>query len=226
MDIAALNKVNMLNAVMPNYRPEPMNRRIDLYLTLDGKALISGAADNNYIYWLSLTSADDRVTNAAIFDYIANCNYETLASLYKVLPDTGLMYEQLKETYHTYLCKSNEPNTEWKTPFGHYYGSDQIKNNGKFFADDLASLPGKLKRQCEARGAGGIYIRVLEKYLELLKNKTGDSVNDYYTAKPIIDIIEKENYLIFSQNADVRRLYGDLRDLFGGLYNAYMTQVR
>lgn len=88
--IKKFNKVSSLNSNKPNYEPDPKNRRIDLYFTLDGDVIIEGCADNNYTYWLSKTSVNDVELNAQIFNYIANCNYENLASLYKVLPEIGM----------------------------------------------------------------------------------------------------------------------------------------
>lgn len=226
MDVAQLNQVNVSNAVEPNYTPKNMDQKIELYFSLDEKIIIVGSADNNYIYWLSHTSVQDKETNAAIFNYVANTPYKILTYLYKALQNTEITYESFQKMYHTYLSRTYEPNMEWKTPFGHYYGSSQIKNNGKFFANDLVSLPAKLREQCKAREADGKYIHVLQWYQELLNKRSNDEIADYYAAKPIIDILQMEKYLMFSQDVSVRNLYNDLYSQCSSLYNAYMTKVR
>ena len=226
MDIYHLNQVNASNAVLPGYRPDPRQQKIEFYLSMDGKVIIVGVLDNNYIYWLSVTSVGEKEINAAIFDSIANEDYTYVTTLNNALQEAGYSYEMLKGMYHGCLFRTGEPGMEWRTPFGHYYGSDQIEENGQFFAQDLFLLPNVLKKKCEAREARGAYVDVMKTYAKLLKVRTGNPYRDYDAARHIIDIIQEETYLKFSENSEVKSLYEELCELSSSLYNAYMTMAR
>lgn len=115
---------------------------------------------------------------------------------------------------------------EWQTPFGHYYGTDEIENNGSFFAKDIHSFPDVLRHRCVAREADGTYLSVMKKYMEILNRTYSDPEDAYYNSESVIELIECESYLAFSENNEVRTIYAQLCEKCSGLYNAYMTVVR
>lgn len=226
MDIKKLNLLHESNACKMNYKPNPNHRRIDVYFTLYDEVIIIGVIDNNYIFWQSITSIMDKETNALIFNYITNCDYEIVSNIYKALPNIGTTYKEFEEMYYICIVKGRSIDTEWETPFGHNYGSHQLENNGRYFSNDIAVLPTLLKRKCEIRNAGGIYINMLRKYVELLNKNNTDSVKDYYSKKPIIDILESESYIKLSEDIVLRNLYNEAISKCNDLYNAYMSAVR
>ena len=226
MDVTAYNRINPLMTFRPKVRPKPSQRRIDIYLRSDNLAIIVGAADQSYIYWLSETDVRDTATVRDIYDYIYDYDYVTVTTLQSSVSAVGMTYEELRELYHVALERTPEPGMLWKTPFGHYYGTDQIKHNGTYFANDLAALPGKIRSQCLAREADGLYVAVLQRYLDVLSMPVSDPVKAYVDAKPLMDIIAAEKYLRFSEREEVRNLYLAIYRKCAALYNGFMSAVR
>lgn len=225
-----LNLVNENFNEKVNYRINKENSYISCYLMDNNKVLIIGNADNNYAFWISITEVADKASNEEIFNTIAKCidegNYDNLASEYKVLSAHGITWEKTRDWYNFIFRPSPYPNTSWSTEFGHYYGSDQIEKNGFYFAKDVEALPAKLKERCFYREACGNYLKVLEFYDTVYDNLSGDRVQNYMEFKEIADILEKEKYLLCSNNEDVRTKYIELRRKASKLYNDYMTEVR
>ena len=72
MDIAEYNLLTEENASIPKYVPNPAHRINRVYYTDRDEVIIVGIADNNFIFWLSVTGRDDRATNKKIFDHITS----------------------------------------------------------------------------------------------------------------------------------------------------------
>lgn len=223
--ISELNCISEKNAECANYQPKPEHQQIDFYITRSRVLITVGRADNNYIYWLSITSTEDRETNRAIFDLISVNTDWKLSHLYQVLQSTKYQYEDLQTMYQGSLTKSNEPGMAWKTPFGHYYGISQESLNGIFFAKDIAELPEILRRKCIAREANGNYYPILKEYLHTLK-AGGGSAGYYLCVEHLIDIIREEKYLLFSEHDEVRAIYLKIDAEISDLYQKYMASVR
>ncbi len=226
MAVSPYNRLNPMTTFRPKTRPKPGMRRIEIYLRTDNRVIIVGAADSAYIYWLSETDVRDTETTREIYDYIYDYDYVSLTTLSASASAVGLTYDGIRELYHASLERSNDPGVLWRTPFGHYYGTDQKQYNGTFFANDLAALPAKLRSQCRAREADGLYVAVLQRYLDVLSAPVKDPVKAYVDAKPLMDIIAAEKYLRFSEREEVQSLYLAIYRKCGELYSGFMNAVR
>ena len=111
----------------------------------------------------------------------------------------------------------------WETPFGHYYG-DNRENNRNYFSNDISNFYEELIKKCNFRIGEGFYVNILKNYLSILKE---DSEYLYYfKIKPLISILECEQYLKLSPNKDVRDLYLECLNECSSLYNKYMNVAR
>lgn len=154
MCVMIKNYVNQKNRQNVSYTINPDHRQIDLYFTRDRRVIIVGTADNNYIFWLSVSACEDEAANGEAFDQITRQKWDTHTALYLVLEEAGFDYEDLEWMYHDRIVQSKQPGMAWSTPFGHCYGADS-EDNGKFFAHDVAGVPDVLEAKCRIREAGG-----------------------------------------------------------------------
>ncbi len=222
--IESYNFVCKDNALQPNYNLSKQGEYIDLYFTLTGEVIIVGAVDNNYIHWLSITKTSDTEINEQIFNYIANQDYQYVSHEYKVLQSRNLDPDMLDNIYKARLIRGNRENVVWETPFGCYYGKDQIQYNGRFFANDIAHFCDKLRKRCEIREMKGIYKTVLQGYISYVSSiKYMRYESDI---KPLSELLRNEDYLLMSPNKEVRDLYIQCCNLCRSKYNDYMTAVR
>lgn len=220
MDIKNLNLVNYSTKVTPNYPVSGEKTNISLYFSKDGRLLIVGKIDNNYIYWASFTNIDDREKNEAIFNYIADESFkiELVSNEHLALKAAGFDYEGLKTWYKTDLDRVSVQNMAWKTPFGHYYGRDQIELNGRYFAGDVAGHLNTLLKRCQFREANGAYREVLDYcFYEVAR----DSGNPYYyrQVEDLINMLRQEQYLVLSDDDGIRekylRIFEEASELYG-----------
>lgn len=199
MDIRELNCLTLDNASTPKYNPYSGNCCIRVYYADKNKIIIVGVADNNYIYWLSVSKMDDIETNRRIFDYIYRLVPSIFGSIAKVLETkTNYSYEQLTSFYSATL-------TQAESILPHYR---------------------KIKGLCKAREADGRYIDIMRYYLNILQCRSSAPVSDYEKNERIIELIRSEKYLRLSDNSTVRNLYSELEKHCSDLYNTYMTAVR
>ncbi len=217
----SFNFVNRSNYVAPKYDISGRKPWINLYFNNGGEIVIVGNVDNNYIYWLSVTKTEDLQTNERIFNYVAAGNILGVTQQYKALEQAGISYAELKNYYCVKIMRSSD-GKKWHTPFGCYYGEDNAAQHGMFFARSVKYFVGTVHRKCEQREAGGKYEAVLEIYLQQLK--TADSYD--YRVQLIEEILKSEDYLILSENENIRRLYSECIGICGKLYNDYMTASR
>lgn len=224
MDILQLNLVNTNTSVSPNYQLEGKINSIVFYINRDNDLILIGKADNNYAYWISKTKASDKETNELIFNHIANDSFQIVSSAYDVFKNFDISEKELETWYCERLLRVQEGDAAWKTPFGHYYGKDQIEHNGRFFAGEIASLLKNLTVQCKFREADGAYEKVLKHYMKILEKGRNDM---YYYSKirSLIEILEQEKYLVVSDNEKVRTLYLRIQKEIDILYSQYMTAV-
>ncbi len=221
------NLVNDQTMVKANYDLSKRETSIQILIDRNGNLIILGVVDNNYIYWASLTKTEDKHINEIIFNHLANDPYDKVSHSYQALRTKGIEYEDLKHWYQASLVRESKDNMVWKTPFGHYYGADQIENNGKYFANDVSRFLANLQERCEFRECNGEYIKVLEYYRDvLLHNQMDSDYMIYYKVKPLEEILRKEDYLRVSTNSEIRELYIQCIDVIGNLYNRYMSVAR
>ena len=199
--------------------------QINLYFTRDRRVIIVGTADNNYIFWLSVSACEDEAATGEAFDQITRRKWDTYTALYLALEEAGFDYEDLEWMYHDRIAQSKQPGMAWSTPFGHCYGTDDA-DNGKFFAHDIAGFPDILETKCRIRAADGLYFPVLKEYLRILED--GDDPLYYMSpdVRAIHEILKQEQYLILAEDIKVREYYHAAAKKEAELYNRYMTAVR
>lgn len=224
MEIQQLNLVNKGTSVTPNYRLEGRNNYIVFYINGDNDLILVGKADNNYAYWISKTKASDKETNELIFNHIANDSFQMASSAYDVFNNIDISEKELETWYCERLVRVHGADMAWKTPFGHSYGKAQIEYNGRFFAEDMATLLKNLTVQCQYREADGAYEKVLKHYMKLLE-KGRNNVYFYSKIRSLIEILEQEKYLVVSDNEKIRTLYLQIQKEISTLYNQYMTAM-
>lgn len=219
------NYVNQKNWQNVSYTINPDHRQIELYITRDRKVIVVGTADNNYIFWLSVSACEDEAATGEAFDQITRQKWDTHTALYLALEEAGFDYEDLAWMYHDRIVQSKQPGMAWSTPFGHCYGTDDA-DNGKFFAHDIAGFPDILETKCRIRAADGLYFPVLKEYLRILED--GDDPLYYMSpdVRAIHEILKQEQYLILAEDIKVREYYHAAAKKEAELYNRYMTAVR
>lgn len=219
------NYVNQKNWQNVSYTINPDHRQIELYITRDRKVIVVGTADNNYIFWLSVSACEDEAATGEAFDQITRQEWDTHMALYLALKEAGFDYEDLAWMYHDRIVQSKQPGMAWSTPFGHCYGTDDA-DNGKFFAHDIAGFPDILETKCRIRAADGLYFPVLKEYLRILED--GDDPLYYMSpdVRAIHEILKQEQYLILAEDIKVREYYHAAAKKEAELYNRYMTAVR
>lgn len=216
-----LNMVSHYEIVKPNYTQNLNEHRvIDFIYTSDKRVVLLGSMDGQYPYWVSETDIDNIETNTSIMESILHGNY----SLF--IREGGDLYWKLKNHYRRriYISGNNV-----RTPFDHGYSNDkdQLKYWGRFIAQDIFYYHNRLKKLCEIREFNGRYLEFLQSYLETLKTDTSsDPVKDYENKKILMELIRSEDYLLLSDNKEIRELYIQIRDIISELYNTYMTIVR
>lgn len=225
MCVMIKNYVNQRNRQNVSYTINPDHRQIDLYITRDRRVIVVGTADNNYIFWLSVSACEDAAATREAFDQITRQEWDTHTALYLALKEAGFDYEDLAWMYHDRIVQSKQPGMAWSTPFGHCYGTDDA-DNGKFFAHDIAGFPDILETKCRIRAADGLYFPVLKEYLRILED--GDDPLYYMSpdVRAIHEILKQEQYLILAEDIKVREYYHAAAKKEAELYNRYMTAVR
>jgi len=225
MCVMIKNYVNQKNWQNVSYTINPDHRQIELYITRDRKVIVVGTADNNYIFWLSVSACEDEAATGEAFDQITRQEWDTHTALYLALKEAGFDYEDLAWMYHDRIVQSKQPGMAWSTPFGHCYGTDDA-DNGKFFAHDIAGFPDILETKCRIRAADGLYFPVLKEYLRILED--GDDPLYYMSpdVRAIHEILKQEQYLILAEDIKVREYYHAAAKKEAELYNRYMTAVR
>ena len=215
------NLVNESNKENPNYDLSNKDIYFDIYISPEKELCIIGAMDSNYICWGSITKLDDREINSEIFNYIASNKFSIYSSESRVLGSEK--YCEMRNWYRCYIIKSNEKGMLWETPFGHFYG-DNAQNKGDFFARDIVSFYDELITLCNFRISNEDYIVILRKYLLLLSKE--EEYIYYFKMKPLISILECEQYLKLSKNEIVKSLYLECMKQSDVLYGKYMNVAR
>lgn len=228
MDIRGLNLINAKIRTTPGYDLSKRQPSICLFLSRDGRLFLLGRVDNNYAYWTSLTRAEDRETNGAIFTQIGReeVRVTEVAAEYAAIQAAGLSREELATWYQADLVQEERDGEKrWSTPFGCYYGNGTPQELGAFFGRDVAHFPAVLKERCRFREANGEYASILGYCLDVLRSDHGNDL--YYTqVEDLADMMRRERYLVFSDNQEIRELYLEIQQTVSRLYNRYQSAVR
>ncbi len=195
---AEIQKLNCLIPKKPNYWPNQKFRCIHAHYAENNDVIIVGFADNNYIFWLSVTKMDDYETNHLIVEYLSMIEPAEFGSGSAALDKTQYTYEQFRWLYYTTIT-SAEDITE-------LYQQAKSKSGGT--REDQNKIISKLQK----------YMSALSKY--------GNPVENYHKNYDIFRDIWSLKYLRCSDNPKIRELFHQLELLSSGIYNTYMTECR
>lgn len=199
MDIQELNCLTPELYEIPKYVPNPEHRFIKVYYAeKEQEVIIVGVADNNFIYWLSVTKMDDVETNEKILDYITTTEPTIFGSESHVIDKTKYNYEKLRRMY-------------WA----------EIK-----YAGNIMYHYKEMKELCRIREANGKYLEIMRYYANLLQTRTGSLSADCDRNRGVYQLLKNERYLLLSENGNVRKMYRQLEKMWSKMYNAYMTEAR
>ncbi len=219
-DIRNLNLVPRYGPVKPGYRQDLSSKRIleFAYLPDDEKVVLLGSMDGAYPYWISETDIGDIETNTAIVESLLHTDFSSFTAR------NGKISRKLEDRYRRRILVSDRDVT---TPFGHGYAKEQPQYWSRFIAGDLCSYYKRLKTLCRERELEGRYLTFLRSYLQKLETETSsDPVKDYENKKVLMDLVRSEDYLLLSDNREIRDTYIRIQNVIGELYNAYMSIVR
>ena len=218
-DIGHLNLASRYGLVKPGYRQDLSSRVLEFaYLPDDERVVLLGSMDGSYPYWISETDIGDIETNTAVVESILRKDFSSFTGM------TGELSRKLKDCYRRRILVSGQ---DVKTPFGHGYAKEQPQYWSRFIARDIYSYHNRLKDLCRERELDGRYLEFLRAYLKKLETETAsDPVKEYESKKDLMDLIRSEDYLLLSDNRDIRDSYIRIRNVISELYNAYMSIVR
>jgi len=224
-NMEGVQKYNLINEKCVAESKQDLSTRetyITLYFNIDGDVIIVGNIDNNHVYWVSETKTSDMDVNEMIFNYIAKGDVSDAAYLHEVLAQNGKNYSDLKNYYSVRLLRTHIVGMEWETPFGHYYGKDNIEKHGYFFAHEIAHFVDDMHKKGQIRECNGRYEDILRDYVSYLKV----AENYDYNVRTLEELIESESFLRISPNQAVRELYRECHELCSNLYCNYMSFSR
>ena len=219
-DISHLNLASRYGLVKPGYRQELSSNRIleFAYLPDDEKVFLLGSMDGSYPYWISETDIGDIETNTAIVESILHKNFSSFTVI------LGEISRKLKDCYRRRILVSGN---NVSTPFDHGYAKEQPQYWSRFIAGDICFYHKRLRELCRERELDGRYLEFLRAYLKRLETETAsDPVKEYESKKILMDLIRSEDYLLLSDNIDIRDTYIRIRNVISKLYNAYMSIVK
>lgn len=196
MNFDALNLLTPDMQAIPKYTPDPANRCIKAHYPGDGKVILVGVADNNFIFWLSVNGLDETQKNSRIFEHIQNMTPAVYGSEAIVLErKTPYAFEQFRHFY----CAVIES------------------------ADDILRQYASAKQQSKARGSDSDLIEQMQKQYRELLCRTDDPIADYSRHEALIREIKSHNDLRCAESNAVREMYIKLERLCSDIYNSYMT---
>ena len=219
-DISYLNLIPRYGLVKPGYRQDLSSRRIlELaYLPEDEKVVLLGSMDGVYPYWISETGIGDTETNTAIVEGMLHKDFSSFTGM------SGELSRKLGDCYRRRILVSGH---DVKTPFDHGYAKEQPQYWSRFIAQDICFYHERLKKLCRERELDGRYLEFLRAYLQKLETETSsDPVREYESKKILMELIRSEDYLLLTDNTEIRDAYIRIRHVISRLYNAYMSVVR
>lgn len=219
-DISHLNQISCYEVVKPVYTQDLSRKRVVefAYLPDNEKLVLLGSMDGSYPYWVSETDIGDIETNTAIIESILHEDFTSFTGVY------GEINRKLTGCYRRRIQISGDVVI---TPFDHGYDKKQPQYWSRFIAQDIYYYHKRLKELCGERELDGRYLEFLQAYLKKLETQiSADPVKDYESKRILMDLINTEDYLLLSDNKDIRDTYIRIREVTGSLYNAYMSIVR
>jgi hypothetical protein len=216
------NLINKQNACTPNYKIKNEDLEFILYISPQQELCIIGQLDNNYKCWFSITSLEERETNASIFNYLFNYEYHLVSNEYQVLKQR--YYEIMNWRQIRIVKQHYNDELRYRFPASNAFFGDPGYDNGRALANDICSFFEQEQQKCYFRLVGTNYINILNQYKKILFSNKDDLY--YLEMKPLISILEKEAFLRLCPKQEVRELYISCLEQCSSLYNRYMSAVR
>lgn len=222
-----INLVNELTKTEPDYKLSGRVNSIISYINIKNELLIVGQADNNYIYWASKAESADRKGNEQLFNMLAGGVFEMVSSMDRILEILGIPHSELNGFYKKSFDRSdeNEPERVWNISDGGFYRRCDAEGHGRLFAYEMGGMLKDLQEQSRVREADGAYLKVLENNLKRLKKAEKD-VYGYEKEYRLIQLLEKEKYLLLSKDERVRTVYFQIKEKIHSMYCTYMSAVK
>lgn len=222
-----INLVNEATKKEPNYGLDGRINSIISYLNVKNDMFVVGQADNNYIYWAAMVNPSDRKENERIFNLLADGVFETVSSMDRVLESMALSRSELDGFYKKRFDRAaeNEPGRVWNISDGGFYRNCDVKTHGRLFAYEMEGMLKHLQEKSKVREADGAYLKVLENYLKRLEKGEKD-VYCYEKEFIMIQLLEKERYLLLSKDKRVREVYFQIKEKIYNMYCIYMSAVK
>lgn len=222
-----INLVNEATKVEKNYKLSGRVNSVISYINVKNELLIVGQADNNYIYWAAKVNSADRKCNEEIFNLLADGVFEMVSSMDKVMESIGISRSELKRFYKKRFDRAseNEPGRVWNISDGGYYRNCDVETHGRLFSYEMEGMLKNLQEKSRVREADGAYLKVLENYLIRLKKGEKD-VYGYEKEFMMIQLLEKEGYLLLSKDERVREIYFQIKEKIYSMYCTYMSAVK
>ena len=183
-------------AASPKYVPSPRDCFINVYYADDNNIIIVGVADNNFIYWLSVTKINNKV-NLAILDWLNICVPTLFESMGFAIKRTKYTYKQVM-SFH--CAKVNEIN-------------------------DIIQQKKLALKKSQTENDDGNILQKLQSYRKRFSKCSGNPRRDYARHKVMIQEIKAKSYLRGSDDPKVRELYNEVDRLCSKIYNDYMTEI-
>lgn len=216
------NRLGRANVVAPNYPIANKPLELLLFISPEKELCTVAQLDNNYICWLSFSSLDDSEQNAAVFNHLFGYRYTKISNLHRVLQSR---YSEVTGWRQLLLQKQHyKDDMRYRYPGSGAFFGDNGHDNGRGLANDLNVFYLQEQAKCQFRLLNPSYTAILQQYHTLLAKE--EPYSYYYEMKPLIDILESENYLKLCPSAPMRELYSACLAQCARLYGCYMDAVR
>jgi len=216
--------INEKNAVKPNYNLKEKPFSFEIYMNYLGDLCIIGRIDGNYICGLSFSTVKDLERTQAIIEGMIGNIDPLISNTYRVLG--GFDASEWCQIRMEHATLEGEV---WLSIFGCMSRKLSARFQISYTAKQLQSVYSILSDTCKFRLADGKYIPVLKQYHKLLTTfKRGHSkAPEYYHQMiPLIDLVQKEGYIVLSSDSAVRELYAAILAGANDLYGAFMDAAR
>lgn len=214
--------INLNNNVILNKKIDEKDISFEIYISPKQECCIIARQNNNYICWCSITTIDERETNADIFNHLLKLNQKMISNMSKVLT---VRYREVMG-WHMLRINKRIYNEEYHyySPASEAFFVNNEENFGDCFSREVGTFYNLELYKCEYRLIHNNYITILEKYKTQLTQKS--DYKYYYEMKPIISILYNESYIKLCPNEEIRNLYLDCIKECSNLYNRYMSVAR
>lgn len=222
------NLIYKFGVVEPNYHKDLNKEREFTFGFLpNGKLILIGSMDWQYPYWLSISDVNDTDMNSKILQHILFDEFSSFTNIWEKKNAYKKNIGDISKTVYNrpFYIKEGEITLPHKFKWS---GNLADKSTWpRALAESMPKNYATLKGWCMARECKGDYREILNEYLQILQNTVyDDPVKDYEQKEHLIQLLESEDYLLLSDDEEMRKLYIKIDKKSRDLYNAYMTLIR